>query len=203
MSAAWPGRCRRRAIRLHRAWTPCITGDVPIGAGSQLLGGHRGGHGLCLPGCSAACTLDGVQARAALPEGGERVRGHALRHHGPVHHLAGQARPCPAHRLPQPGVPLVPIPAGCSLIVCDTKKRRGLVDSEYNTRARRSARPGARALRRARPARRHPGASSQARQGELAEVTRKRCRHVVTRGPARAGRGAGAGGGRPGAFRRS
>jgi len=73
---------------------------------------------------------------------------------------------------------LVAVPAGCSIIVCDTKKRRGLVDSEYNTR-RQECETGAkllgvRALRDVTPA------QFEARQDELSEVTRKRCRHVVT-----------------------
>ncbi len=73
---------------------------------------------------------------------------------------------------------LVPIPPGCSVVVCDTKKRRGLVDSEYNTR-RQECETGARllgvrALRDVKPQ------EFEARQHELGEVTRKRCRHVVT-----------------------
>ncbi|MGI5916984.1 MAG: galactokinase [Anaerolineae bacterium] len=73
---------------------------------------------------------------------------------------------------------LVPVPAGCSIVVCDTKKRRGLVDSEYNTR-RQECETGARllgvsALRDVTPD------EFKRRQHELSEVVRKRCRHVVT-----------------------
>jgi galactokinase len=72
---------------------------------------------------------------------------------------------------------LVPIPAGCSLIICDTNKRRGLVDSEYNTRRLEceagAKQLGVKALRDVTPA------QFVARQAELGEVTRKRCRHVV------------------------
>lgn len=73
---------------------------------------------------------------------------------------------------------LVSVPAGVSLVICDTQKRRGLVDSEYNTR-RRECEAGARAL--GVPALRDVSVETfEARQGELAPVTRKRCRHVVT-----------------------
>ncbi|MCE5259423.1 MAG: galactokinase, partial [Chloroflexi bacterium] len=73
---------------------------------------------------------------------------------------------------------LVPLPAGVSLVICDTKKRRGLVDSEYNTRRSEceqgAAILGVRALRDVTPE------MFAARQGELPEVVRKRCRHIVS-----------------------
>jgi len=72
----------------------------------------------------------------------------------------------------------VRIPAGVSLVICDTQKRRGLVDSEYNTR-RLECEAGARAL--GVPALRDVSVELyEARQAELPEVTRRRCRHVVT-----------------------
>ncbi|NLG27714.1 MAG: galactokinase [Chloroflexi bacterium] len=73
---------------------------------------------------------------------------------------------------------LVPIPAGCSLVICDTRKRRGLVDSEYNTRRseceRGAALLGVRALRDVTPA------ELERRADELPATTLRRCRHVVT-----------------------
>jgi galactokinase len=73
---------------------------------------------------------------------------------------------------------LVSIPQGVSLIICDTHKRRGLVDSEYNTR-RQECEAGAEFL--GVPALRDvtPEQFAQ-RQGELGPVTRMRCRHVIT-----------------------
>ena len=62
--------------------------------------------------------------------------------------------------------------------MCDTKKRRGLVDSEYNTR-RQECETGARLLG-VRALRDVTPEQFEARQYELSEVTRKRCRHVVT-----------------------
>jgi len=73
---------------------------------------------------------------------------------------------------------LVPIPAGCSVVICDTKKQRGLVDSEYNTR-RRECETGARVLG-VKALRDVSVEKLQAHQHELDEVTRRRCRHVVT-----------------------
>jgi galactokinase len=72
---------------------------------------------------------------------------------------------------------LVPIPSGCSLIVCDTNKRRGLVDSEYNTRRSEceqgAALLGVKALRDVSPA------MFELRAAELPPLVRKRCRHIV------------------------
>jgi galactokinase len=73
---------------------------------------------------------------------------------------------------------LVPVPDGCDLVICDTKKRRGLVDSEYNRRRQECERGaailGVKALRDV------SVETFTARQGELDEVTRMRCRHVIT-----------------------
>ncbi len=73
---------------------------------------------------------------------------------------------------------LVPLPTDCDVVICDTKKRRGLVDSEYNRRRqeceRGAAALGAKALRDVTPE------ALAARQHELDEVTYRRCRHVVT-----------------------
>ncbi|NLD43623.1 MAG: galactokinase [Chloroflexi bacterium] len=72
----------------------------------------------------------------------------------------------------------IPMAAGPLLVICDTKKRRGLVDSEYNLRRqeceRGAALLGVRALRDVTPA------ELGRRQGELEPTTLKRCRHVVT-----------------------
>jgi galactokinase len=73
---------------------------------------------------------------------------------------------------------LVPVPQGVSLIICDTRKQRGLVDSEYNTR-RRECELGAEIL--GVPALRDVTPELFARrEHELEAVTRMRCRHVIT-----------------------
>ena len=69
-----------------------------------------------------------------------------------------------------------------TIVVCDTMKRRGLVDSEYNARRRECEEgvrllqkhlPGIKALRDVSPA------QFERYQGDLPEVVRRRCRHVV------------------------
>jgi galactokinase len=69
-----------------------------------------------------------------------------------------------------------------SIVVCDTMKRRGLVDSEYNARRQeceegvhllRRHLPGIKALRDVSPA------QFERYQGDLPEVVRRRCRHIV------------------------
>ena len=73
---------------------------------------------------------------------------------------------------------LVPIPVGYSLVICDTKKRRGLVDSAYNQRRQEcemgAAALGVRALRDIDPQ------TFTERERTLDPIVRKRCRHVVT-----------------------
>lgn len=72
----------------------------------------------------------------------------------------------------------VPIPSGVSILVMDTRKSRGLVDSEYALRRQQCEEAahilGVKALRDV------PVAVFEVRQGELPEVHRKRVRHVVT-----------------------
>ncbi|NIO67740.1 MAG: galactokinase, partial [Anaerolineae bacterium] len=69
-----------------------------------------------------------------------------------------------------------------TIVVCDTMRRRGLVDSEYNARRRECEEgvrllqkhlPGIKALRDVSPA------QFERYQGDLPEVVRRRCRHVV------------------------
>jgi len=69
-----------------------------------------------------------------------------------------------------------------TIVVCDTMRRRGLVDSEYNARRRECEEgvrllqkhlPGIKALRDVSPA------QFERYQGDLPEVVRRRCRHIV------------------------
>jgi len=72
----------------------------------------------------------------------------------------------------------VPLPGGCDVVICDTKKRRGLVDSEYNTRRQECERGasilGVRALRDA------TLQQLQEHRDDMDPVTFRRCRHVVS-----------------------
>jgi len=77
----------------------------------------------------------------------------------------------------------VPVPVEVSIVVCDTMKRRGLVDSEYNARRQECQRgvellqqpfPGIRALR-------DVSSADLSRFGSLLPpVVRRRCMHVVS-----------------------
>ncbi len=77
----------------------------------------------------------------------------------------------------------VPLPPGVSVVVCDTMKRRGLIDSEYNAR-RQECEQGVELLRRYLPqvrALRDVTSKVLARHGHsLPPVVRKRCAHVVS-----------------------
>jgi galactokinase len=69
-----------------------------------------------------------------------------------------------------------------TIVVCDTMKRRGLVDSEYNAR-RRECEEGVRLLRKHLPGikalRDVSSGQFERYQGDLPEVVRRRCRHIV------------------------
>jgi galactokinase len=73
-------------------------------------------------------------------------------------------------------------PDPATIVVGDTMKRRGLVDSEYNAR-RRECEEGVRLLRRHLPGikalRDVSPAQFERYQGDLPEVVRRRCRHIV------------------------
>ena len=72
--------------------------------------------------------------------------------------------------------------SSATIVVCDTMKRRGLVDSEYNAR-RRECEEGVRLLQKHLPRikalRDVSPAQFERYQGDLPEVVRRRCRHVV------------------------
>jgi galactokinase len=76
----------------------------------------------------------------------------------------------------------VPLPTGAAIIVADTMMRRGLVDSEYNTR-RRECGEGVRILQRYLPQvqalRDVSVAQFVEHEGQLPENVRQRCRHIV------------------------
>ncbi len=78
---------------------------------------------------------------------------------------------------------LAPLPAGHAIVVCDTRKRRGLVDSQYNAR-RQECEQGVQLLRQHLPGiemLRDVSSADLERYGqELPPVVLKRCRHVVS-----------------------
>lgn len=72
----------------------------------------------------------------------------------------------------------VPLPRGATIVVCDTAKRRGLVDSEYNTRRAECEQAaklfGVKALRDV------SIENFQQRENELPTIVAKRARHIIT-----------------------
>jgi len=78
---------------------------------------------------------------------------------------------------------LAPLPAGFAIVVCDTMKRRGLVDSEYNAR-RRECEQGVELLRQFLPGiallRDVTGTELGCHGEALPPVVRRRCQHVVS-----------------------
>ena len=131
-SAAWPGRCRRRATR-SAGMNIAVSSDVPMGSGLSSSAAIEVATAYAFQ-IVGDLTLDGAQ-RALLCQKAENdfvgmrcgimdqfiislgQRGHALL--------------IDCRRLAYTPVPL---PQGCDVVICDTKKRRGLVDTEYNRR---------------------------------------------------------------------
>lgn len=78
---------------------------------------------------------------------------------------------------------LVPLPSGVSVVVCDTMKRRGLVDSEYNTR-RQECEQGVELLRQhlseVKALRDVTTKDLKRYSRSLPPVVHNRCRHVVS-----------------------
>jgi len=78
---------------------------------------------------------------------------------------------------------LVPVPTGASIVVCDTMKRRGLVESEYNLR-RKQCEAGVEILREkvlnARALRDVTLQQLEAHADALPPTVLRRCRHVVS-----------------------
>jgi galactokinase len=90
----------------------------------------------------------------------------------------GSDESSPSPIAPRGSVP----PVSATIVVCDTMKRRGLVDSEYNAR-RRECEEGVRLLQQHLPGikalRDVPPAQFERHQEDLPEVVRRRCRHIV------------------------
>ena len=77
-----------------------IDSTVPLGSGLSSSAALEVATGYALL-SNSGLTVD-LTKLACLPEGRERVRRHALRHHGSVHRLPWRRGPRSAHRLPQP-----------------------------------------------------------------------------------------------------
>jgi len=154
-----------------------ITGDVPIGSGLSSSAAIELATATAFQ-ALADLSLDGVE-RALLCQRAENefvgmrcgiMDQFVISLGEPSHALLIDCRSLDYRPIPLPG--------GCSVVVCDTNKRRGLVDSEYNRRReeceRGAALLGVAALRDVTPE------AFAARADELDPLTHRRCRHVVT-----------------------
>jgi galactokinase len=112
-----------------------------------------------------------------MPAGRARICWHPMWSHGPAHLCSWAGGLCPADRLPIPDLETGSHPANAAAVICDTGKRRGLMDSAYNEQ-RAQCEEGARWLGVA--ALRDLGVEDfEARAKELPPLLRRRCRHVV------------------------
>jgi len=160
-----------------RGMDAVITGDVPIGSGLSSSAAVEVATAHCFE-VAGDFTLDGVD-RALLCQKAENefvgmhcgiMDQYVISLGRRLHALLIDCRSLRSRP--------VPFPTGYSLIICDTAKRRGLVDSEYNTR-RQECEAGAKIL--GVPALRDIDLQEfKSRQGEMDEMIRRRCRHVVS-----------------------
>ncbi len=150
-------------------------GDIPIGAGLSSRGGrgrhHRAGAALERDAFKQAIALAGSRSKhrfIGVPCGvmdqmasAMGVEGHALL----IDCRSLEAAP-------------IPVPGGVSIVIMDTAKRRGLVDSEYATR-RAQCEEAARVL--GVPALRDATREQvEAARDALGDVLYRRARHVVS-----------------------
>ena len=173
-AVAWALQEARHGLRGMDA---VITGDVPIGSGLSSSAAVEVATAHCFE-ATGGFLLDGVE-RALLCQKAENefvgmrcgiMDQYVISLGRREHALLIDCRSLESR--------LVPIPPGLCLVVCDTSKRRGLVDSEYNTR-REECETGARLLG-VRALRDIGLEEFLLREAELGEVIRKRCRHVVS-----------------------
>jgi len=160
-----------------KGWEGAMAGDVPIAAGLsssaalELATARAFAHVSDLPWDPAAMALLGQRAENVWVGVNCGIMDQMISASGRVGHaflldcrtLAGRH---------------VSLPAGTAVVVLDTGTRRGLVDSAYNERRRQcetvSAHFGVQALRDV------SAADLAARAGELADMSVRRARHVIT-----------------------
>jgi galactokinase len=160
-----------------------VQGDVPLGAGLSSSAAMLVASGLALA-TAAGTTLDPVRL-ALLAQRGERefvgvnvgIMDQFISALGQKSHaLLIDTRSLTYEAVPLPQ-------SGVSIVIADTNKKRGLVDSEYNTR-RAECEQAVEILRRFLPdiqALRDVSMEAFTRyEAQLPEVVRKRARHVIT-----------------------
>ena len=122
-----------------------VSSDVPLGAGlsSSAALEVSVAHALLPPLGPAVRAGRGGES---LPAGGERLRRHALRHHGPVCLGLRRRRQRAADRLPLARLAPVPIAPNLRLVIANSNVRHQHAGGEYNAR-REACEEGVRLLR--------------------------------------------------------
>ncbi len=157
-----------------------LTGDVPLGSGLSSSAALEVATIHALLSASAASPKLASERIATLAQQAENryvgVNCGILDQLSSACCVAGQAMLMDCRTL---GLSYAPLPESVAVVIADTGKRRGLVDSAYNER-RAQCEAGARALgvRHLRDVSLH-GLWSAARDGLLDELARRRCEHVV------------------------
>lgn len=163
-------------IVLH-GWQGVIQGDIPVGAGLSSSAALEMAAG------AAFCALANVPWRPIeMARRGQAVENDWLGLQTGIMDqtisAAGQAGSALLIDCRSLDVTPAPLPPGSLVVVLDTSTRRGLVHSAYNERRQQcetgAKHFGVKALRDV------TVAAFNARAGELDDLTRRRCRHVVT-----------------------
>jgi galactokinase len=166
----------QRGVRL-RGMDAVIWGDVPIGAGLSSSAALEVASALAFAAIALA-ELDPLEIARLTQQAEIEFVGVNCGIMDQLISVMGQAGHALLIDCRSLACTPVPIPGACAIVVADTLKRRGLVDSKYNER-RSECEQGARLL----------GVSAlrdvswpefQRKEGLLPEPIRRRCRHVVS-----------------------
>ncbi len=173
--------CAQILIEAGHAVKGCdlfLTGDVPLGSGLSSSAALEVAtiHALC---AASGLTIDGTTIARLGQRAENRYVGTncgILDQLSSSCAVAGQAMLMDCRTL---ALTPAPLPAGVSIVIADTGKRRGLVDSAYNER-RAQCEAGAKALgvSHLRDVSMH-GLWQAAQAGTLDAAARRRCEHVV------------------------
>ena len=166
----------QRGLRL-RGMDAVIWGDVPIGAGLSSSAALEVASALALAALAPA-ELDPLEIARLTQRAEIEFVGVNCGIMDQLISVMGQAGHALLIDCRSLACTPVPIPGDCAIVVADTMKRRGLVDSKYNER-RSECEQGARLLG-VSALRDVSWAEFQRKEGLLPDPIRRRCRHVVS-----------------------
>ena len=166
----------QRGVRL-RGMDAVIWGDVPIGAGLSSSAALEVASALALAALAPA-ELDPLEIARLTQRAEIEFVGVNCGIMDQLISVMGQAGHALLIDCRSLACTPVPIPGDCAIVVADTMKRRGLVDSKYNER-RSECEQGARLLG-VSALRDVSWAEFQRKESLLPDPIRRRCRHVVS-----------------------